>query len=51
MPDPAEDPSPGIEKECHSSCLSIYAAYEACAKRIEDKPDGHCTGQLSLIHI
>lgn len=45
LPDPAEDQSPAIEKECHGSCLSAFAAYEACAKRIEDKPDGHCTGQ------
>jgi ubiquinol-cytochrome c reductase subunit 6 len=51
MPDAAEDPSPGIEKECHGSCLKAFAAYEACAKRIEGKPDAHCTGQyLDYLH-
>mmetsp|Transcript_6069 Transcript_6069/g.15539 ORF Transcript_6069/g.15539 Transcript_6069/m.15539 type:complete len:81 (+) Transcript_6069:53-295(+) len=45
MPDQAEDPSEQIEKECHVSCTSAWDSYQACAKRIEDKPDGHCTGQ------
>jgi ubiquinol-cytochrome c reductase subunit 6 len=45
LPDAAEDPSPAIEKDCHGSCLALHAKYEACAERIEGKPDAHCTGQ------
>ncbi|KAJ1631446.1 hypothetical protein T492DRAFT_995401 [Pavlovales sp. CCMP2436] len=43
--DEAVDTSPAVEKECHSSCTAVFAAYEACAERIVDKPEGHCTGQ------
>lgn len=46
LPDADEDPSPAIEKACHAPCTSAWAKYEECAKRIEDKPDGHCTGQV-----
>mmetsp|Transcript_13690 Transcript_13690/g.40367 ORF Transcript_13690/g.40367 Transcript_13690/m.40367 type:complete len:80 (+) Transcript_13690:54-293(+) len=45
MGEEVEDPSPQIEKDCHTPCVSVYKAYEACAERIEGKDEGHCTGQ------
>ena len=34
-----------VEEVCKPHCIKPLLAYQACAKRIEVKHNGHCTGQ------
>lgn len=40
-----EDPKMKVEELCKPNCIRYLLAYQACAKRIENIPEGHCTGQ------
>ncbi|KAJ1627550.1 ubiquinol-cytochrome C reductase hinge domain-containing protein [Pavlovales sp. CCMP2436] len=42
---PLVDPMPQVEKKCIPQCSVFWIAYQDCAERIVNKPDGHCTGQ------
>ena len=48
--DPEEeviDTKLGIEKTCHAHdpCPKLWLKYEECAKRVEAKGEGECSGQ------
>lgn len=38
-------PKPAIEEACKPECIKQLLAYQQCVKRIEGKPEAHCTGQ------
>ena len=45
--DEVVDPKVAIEEKCTngSTCGKLLVEYERCAKRIENKPGGECSGQ------
>ena len=45
MAEDAECPKPAIEEACKPECIKQLLSYQQCVKRIEGKPEAHCTGQ------
>ena len=43
--DSEEDMKGSLENACKPNCMRQLVAYQKCAKRIEEKHNGHCTGQ------
>eukprot|EP00514_Thraustochytrium_sp_LLF1b_P004313 CAMPEP_0184508498 /NCGR_PEP_ID=MMETSP0198_2-20121128/793_1 /TAXON_ID=1112570 /ORGANISM="Thraustochytrium sp., Strain LLF1b" /LENGTH=65 /DNA_ID=CAMNT_0026898287 /DNA_START=170 /DNA_END=367 /DNA_ORIENTATION=- len=44
MSDPV-DPREKFEEECKPKCINYLKEYEACVERVQQKGEGHCTGQ------
>ncbi len=45
MADEETDPKAAIEEACKPDCIKPLLAYQQCVKRIEGRPEAHCTGQ------
>jgi len=45
MSDEPVDPRPEIEEKCKPGCAKYWKEYEACAERVQQKGEGHCSGQ------